>query len=180
MYCNQCGAPLAPDESVCSRCGHALVAPGVGARAASLAPPEGRVRRHRKLLAVLWIVRGALLLPGGLFLWFGMAHARFMVPRIAVGPGPFWGPSTFPALVPSLLGAIGIGLLIMGGLSILAGVALLQSESWARILAIVLGILELVSIPFGTALGIYTLWVLLPADSESEFRTLAAARGARA
>jgi hypothetical protein len=54
-------------------------------------------------------------------------------------------------------------------------VALLQSESWARILAIVLGILELVSIPFGTALGIYTLWVLLPADSESEFRALAGA-----
>jgi hypothetical protein len=39
----------------------------------------------------------------------------------------------------------------------------------------VLGILELVSIPFGTALGIYTLWVLLPADSESEFRALAGA-----
>jgi hypothetical protein len=27
--------------------------------------------------------------------------------------------------------------------------------------------------PFGTALGIYTLWVLLPAQSEEEFRHIA-------
>jgi hypothetical protein len=34
------------------------------------------------------------------------------------------------------------------------------------------------NIPFGTALGVYTMWVLLPADSEQEYETLAEARAA--
>jgi hypothetical protein len=33
----------------------------------------------------------------------------------------------------------------------------------------------LLSVPIGTAIGIYTLWVLLPAQSEGEYRALAAA-----
>jgi hypothetical protein len=32
--------------------------------------------------------------------------------------------------------------------------------------------LSLFDVPFGTALGIYTLWVLLPARSEEEFRQI--------
>jgi hypothetical protein len=41
-------------------------------------------------------------------------------------------------------------------------------------LSIVLGCVSLITdIPLGTALGIYTLWVLLPAESEQEYRQLA-------
>ena len=42
-------------------------------------------------------------------------------------------------------------------------------------LAIVMACLNMVHMPFGTALGIYTLWVLLPAASEQEYRSLARA-----
>jgi hypothetical protein len=42
-------------------------------------------------------------------------------------------------------------------------------------LAIVLGCFHLLNPPFGTALGIYTLWVLLPAASEQEYRQIARA-----
>ena len=45
--------------------------------------------------------------------------------------------------------------------------------SWARILAIILAFLSLIHVPFGTALGIYTLWVLLPASSEQEYQRIA-------
>jgi len=51
---------------------------------------------------------------------------------------------------------------------------LLEREPWARTLALVLGFLSLFKVPVGTALGIYTLWVLLPAQSEQEYRRLAA------
>jgi hypothetical protein len=38
------------------------------------------------------------------------------------------------------------------------------------LLAIVVGVISLFfNIPFGTALGIYTLWVLLPTHSEAEY-----------
>ena len=58
---------------------------------------------------------------------------------------------------------------------IAAGWGLLQRQPWARMLAIVLGCISLFDMPFGTALGIYTLWVLLPAKSEEEYRQIAKA-----
>jgi len=54
-----------------------------------------------------------------------------------------------------------------GSLTILAaggvcvGLGLIQRRAWARITAIILGGLALFHPPFGTALGTYTLWVLL-------------------
>jgi hypothetical protein len=36
----------------------------------------------------------------------------------------------------------------------------------------VLGVLALIKIPFGTALGIYTLWVLAPRASWAEWETM--------
>jgi hypothetical protein len=65
----------------------------------------------------------------------------------------------------------GIGFLIVADavIGLAAGWGLLQRKSWARMLAIVLGHLNLLAVPFGTALGIYTLWVLLPAESKREY-----------
>ncbi|HKW89807.1 MAG TPA: hypothetical protein VJN21_13745 [Candidatus Acidoferrales bacterium] len=60
-------------------------------------------------------------------------------------------------------------------LALVAAWGLLERQSWGRIAGIVAGILALIRIPFGTALGIYTLWVLLPATSEMEYRSLARA-----
>jgi hypothetical protein len=65
------------------------------------------------------------------------------------------------------------GLTIVGAVASLAvGLSLLQRKPWGRALAMVLGILVLVRIPIGTALGIYTLWVLAPAPSADEYDTL--------
>lgn len=44
---------------------------------------------------------------------------------------------------------------------IIGGIFLLKYENWARILVIIIGFLQLFNLPFGTILGIYTLWVLL-------------------
>lgn len=43
---------------------------------------------------------------------------------------------------------------------IIGGVGLLKGWRWARFLAAVLIILEILSFPLGTAVGIYTLWAL--------------------
>ena len=54
-----------------------------------------------------------------------------------------------------------------------AGWGLLQHERSARIVTLVLAFISMfVNIPFGTALGIYTMWVLLPRDSEREYESL--------
>jgi len=71
------------------------------------------------------------------------------------------------------MGAIGgfvlIVLLILSVPGIIAGVGLLSYQPWARILTIVLSILDLISIPFGTALGIYGLWVLFTTEGAQLF-----------
>lgn len=61
MFCNRCGAQLKPDYRVCPQCGNVIqgqVVPGA-------LPGQGRVARHLKTLAVLWmIVAGVWLIPG--------------------------------------------------------------------------------------------------------------------
>ena len=55
------------------------------------------------------------------------------------------------------------------------GVGLLNRQPWARMTAIIFGALSLMAILFGTALGVYTLWVLLPAEFEQEYKTMSMA-----
>jgi len=73
-----------------------------------------------------------------------------------------------------ILGTIGfaifIGLLILALPSLAGGIGLLQLKPWARILEIVLSALHLFAVPFGTALGIYGLWVLLKPETEALFQ----------
>jgi hypothetical protein len=69
-----------------------------------------------------------------------------------------------------LISAVGILSIVKAVGGFLAGWGLLNRQPWARMLAIVLGVISLFfHIPFGTALGVYTLWVLLPAHSEEEY-----------
>lgn len=50
-----------------------------------------------------------------------------------------------------------------------AGYGLLTHRSWGRILALVVGILNLLNFPIGTAIGVYTFWVLLQQGAEEYF-----------
>lgn len=52
---------------------------------------------------------------------------------------------------------------------LLGGIFLMKRRRWARILILVLGFLSLLAIPLGTALGAYTLWVLLKPEADEMF-----------
>jgi hypothetical protein len=126
-------------------------------------PVKGRIAGHVRLLGILWLASAAIHLIPGFFLM------TFFHP----GMGIF--PPDVPPFVPGLLRFIGMGLTGIAVLGIIAGWGLLERQPWARTLAIVLGCFSLLKVPFGTALGIYTLWVLLPAQSEEEYRQIARA-----
>ena len=66
-------------------------------------------------------------------------------------------------------------LVTSGAVGFVAGWGLLNREPWGRVLALVLGFIALIHVPLGTALGIYTLWVLLPANAEDEYAKYRAA-----
>ncbi len=73
------------------------------------------------------------------------------------------------AFMPPVLFSLGSVFLLVAAGGILVGWGLMRHERWARTTAIVLAILALFHPPFFTALGIYTLWVLLPANSAAEY-----------
>lgn len=53
--------------------------------------------------------------------------------------------------------------------ALIGGIGLLKRRNWARILMMILAVLELFSIPIGTAVGIYTLWVLVNDETAELF-----------
>ena len=44
-----------------------------------------------------------------------------------------------------------------------------RRRPWARMLALMLGSVDLLLLPYGTALGIYTLWVMLNEEGKKLF-----------
>ncbi len=153
MYCENCGARLQEDQSFCSACGKPVVAasPAVAYR--------GKVARHVQLVAILLLVWSLLRLVGGAgFLFFGGFWLHF-IPF----PGRVW-------LLPyAAFGIISVGYAACG---VIAAWGLFRRFQWARVLTLVVACLSLISIPFGTALGIYILWVFLPEQSGEEYRRM--------
>ena len=72
-----------------------------------------------------------------------------------------------------MAGGLGVFLSATAVIELAAGWGPLERRPWARMFAIVIGCLSLVSFPFGTALGIYTLWVLASAGADAEYERLA-------
>jgi hypothetical protein len=52
---------------------------------------------------------------------------------------------------------------------IVGGIGLLKRWTWARILVLVLAVLDLFIIPIGTLFGIYTIWVLMQDETARLF-----------
>lgn len=44
---------------------------------------------------------------------------------------------------------------------IVAGFGLLKRKAWSRVLIMIIACLDLLEIPFGTVVGVYSLWVML-------------------
>ena len=59
---------------------------------------------------------------------------------------------------------------ILWGLAhIIVGVPLRRRRHWSRVAAMVLGSVDLVLLPYGTALGGFALWVLLSEEGKKVF-----------
>ena len=73
----------------------------------------------------------------------------------------------------ALIPLIAIHAVIVVALAFFVGFSLLSRKPWGRTLAIVAAILALLKPVLGTALGIYTLWVLAPNVSGVEYEAIA-------
>lgn len=57
--------------------------------------------------------------------------------------------------------SIGTFLVLVSIPGLIAGIGLLKFKNWARILTLIISAIDLINIPIGTALGIYSIWVLV-------------------
>lgn len=101
-----------------------------------------------------------------------MFFLRAFTMRSFGGGWPLGGPLG-PAWMSALLPVVAIYTVLVAALSLLVGYSLLTRRPWGRTLAIIVGILTLLKPLLGTALGIYTLWVLAPSSSAAEYDAIA-------
>jgi len=117
------------------------------------------------------IVLGALFLAIGLMGLIGMTVVLtiFSIGSAALGAVATQEPDFPTVLIPFAAGfGFFIALMIAIGAipSLIAAYGLLQKRPWARIWALVAGIVNLPNLPLGTGVGIYAIWVFLQDETE--------------
>jgi len=53
---------------------------------------------------------------------------------------------------------------------IIAGIGLFKRKEWARVLTLIISVLNLLSFPIGTGLGIYSIWALVQPEVVEAFK----------
>ena len=168
MFCDGCGAAVQAGQAYCNKCGKQILGPVAVAQ-----PYHGRVQQHGHLLGILWLAISAFNAIGGVVLL--ILGTTFFPHLRELDKVPSDVPVGF---LSSLFTTLGILILGKAACGFLAGWGLMKHESWARVVSLVLAFISLFNIPFGTAIGVYTMWVLLPGDSQREYDALVAARAA--
>ncbi|MFC2160650.1 hypothetical protein ACFLRW_04545 [Acidobacteriota bacterium] len=114
-----------------------------------------------KLIGILWIVLGGLSVVFGLMgflLLFGISF----IPDMG-SEAPF---------ILRIVGSVAVFFFALFGLpKIIAGIGLLKKKEWGRILTLIVSFISLLSVPLGTALGIYSIIVLVKEESIEYFKT---------
>ena len=116
------------------------------------------MEQHIKIVAILHIVLGALGLAGAIAVFvFGAGAGLLSQDRdAAIASG------TCGTVVAVIIGVLSLP-------SLIAGLGLQKRKSWARILTIILSVINLFNFPIGTAVGGYSLWALLNDQAPAYF-----------
>lgn len=187
-FCARCGAPVVMRATPAGGVGSGPVGGSAWGGAGGVDPRPGpsgygagpmgygagpirmRVRRNLRTMGVLWCCFGVYRLVSGVvalifFRTFAVGGGRF-------GHGfPFGSDFQWPQApwLAGLVPVIATGIVLSAALAIVTGLALLNRATWARVLAMIVAVLSLIKFPLGTALGIYTLYVLAPRMSGAEW-----------
>jgi len=159
MYCSGCGQILTPGAGICLQCGRpaTVAVPPVPGMAYLINNYSSKVRT----LGVFWFVYAGLSLLMGLA---GLAFARaFLANHFGMwGHNPWgYGPFGSPWFGPAMLRFAGLIVVVRTGLALAAGWGLMEHARWGRFVALVAAFLNILKFPFGTALAICTLVLLM-------------------
>ena len=72
-------------------------------------------------------------------------------------------------VLPIIANVLIIFFILLSIPGIIAGIGLFKRKEWARILTLILSVLDLINIPIGTAVGIYSIWALVQPETVELF-----------
>lgn len=121
------------------------------------------MEQHITILGVLHIAYGAI----GLL----VAMIIFM---LLVGAGMLSGDAEAMAITGLVGTSIATLLFIPSLPGLIGGLGIFKYRQWARVTLLVVGFVNLLIVPFGTILGIYTIWVLMNIEVKDMFDSGAA------
>ncbi len=124
---------------------------------------------HVKVLGALQIAMSGFGLLGAFVLMVILGGAMGIVGASGDADAAF----ALPIIGLTGMALVGF-LLILSIPGLIVGSGLLRRRPWARVAGIVMSIIGMTAIPFGTALGIYGLWVLFSKQTEQLFQASAA------
>ncbi len=108
------------------------------------------MEKHITLLGVLHIISSAVGLLAAAFLFVLFTGISLLADEAAAR---------------TILFLFGIGLagflLLLTAPGLVGGIGILKRRRWARVVLLVVAVFKLPGFPFDTALGVYTLWVLM-------------------
>ena len=117
---------------------------------------------------------------GVLFIVWGLLTTLVGVSTLALGVGAValitsasrgGGAGGFAAgVTAALFATLAIIAILWGSAHVVVGVPLRRHRPWARLMALMLGSVDLLLLPYGTALGVYALWVLLNEKGKAIFQ----------
>ena len=120
---------------------------------------------HVDLVGVLFILWGLLTTLVGLStLALGLGAVALIASGASSGGRQFAAQIMVAAFTTLALIAI-----VWGLAHVTVGVSLRRRRHWSRVAAMVLGSVDLVLLPYGSALGCYALWVLLSEQGKALF-----------
>ena len=116
------------------------------------------MQKHIQLLGIIYIAYHSIGLVFASVVWGILSGIGFMSgdPQAA----------GILALVGTFVAGLLLSLSVPG---IVGGVGILKGWWWSRYLVLVLGVFNLVRLPLGTILGVYTFWVLMQNESIAFF-----------
>ena len=120
------------------------------------------MRVHMDVLAWLHGIWGAFGVLAGLSLWVLAVGTNVALLDLGSIGGPEHAATWLFVMTGAVFAVFGVVMMIVGR-------SIGRRQNAGRVAALALAVPNLIVVPFGTALGIYTFWVLLNDDARREF-----------